>query len=157
MALNRGSSAERIKVIVHRVLNGTALQFWARPAVLSKKARKLPSCQLASHNALAVMPCCPLGGLRSSYGCQQVNGPGYICGAIILVQSFPLGERVIGVDFRAGGPRQQEQHRRKFEHRSLDRNGGEAIVITAKAHLDTVPFAGCRRSRCRGQLARAGA
>ena len=29
-----------MKVIVHRVLNGTALQFWARPDVLSKKARK---------------------------------------------------------------------------------------------------------------------
>ena len=50
------------------------------------------------------MPCCPLRGLRSRHGCKRVNRPSYVRGAIILVQSFPLGERVIGLEFRAGGP-----------------------------------------------------
>jgi hypothetical protein len=35
----------------------TPVHFWARSDVLSKKVRKLPSCQLASHNALTEMRC----------------------------------------------------------------------------------------------------
>src|SRR5215831_2117986 len=67
-SLIEGSSAWCIKEIVHRALDGAALQFWARSGVLPKKVGKLPCGQLASHNALAVMPCCPLGRMRCGHG-----------------------------------------------------------------------------------------
>jgi hypothetical protein len=66
-------------------LNEAAMHFWPRSDVLSKKVRKLPSCQSASHNALTVMPCRPLSGLGCRRTRQRVNEPGYIRIAIIIL------------------------------------------------------------------------
>ncbi len=67
------------------MLNGAALHFWARSDVLSKKVRKLPSCQSASHNALTVMPCRQLGGLSCRHSPERVDEPGYVRSAIIIL------------------------------------------------------------------------
>ena len=55
-----------------------------RSVVFSKIVRKLPSSQSASRDALAVMLCRPLGGLRCGHR-KRVKQIGYIRGAIILL------------------------------------------------------------------------